>query len=98
MDTHFFAYLAGIFDGEGCVGIYSIGVGKTKVLTVAVHMTEKHVVELFHQQFGGSFYFKPRRKEHHKDQWCWVVKRSRALKAMEAMSPWLRIKRLPVEG
>lgn len=51
-------YLAGIIDGEGCIRIdrakSSIGNTTIYAAVIQVGMVEKHVPELFYEQFGGS--------------------------------------------
>lgn len=65
------SYLAGLFDGEGCVTISRHEPnGKTTsknvryVMHVAVAMQGLPLLEKFHKAFGGSIYFNRQRKVH----------------------------------
>src|SRR5678816_119484 len=55
-------YLAGFFDGEGCVHINKLKrYGHYNYrLTVMFSQATKQVVDMIHQQFGGSFYHEER--------------------------------------
>jgi intein-encoded DNA endonuclease-like protein len=46
-------YIAGFFDGEGCVGISTRGRGKHPYLRVSVTNTNKEILLLMKAQFGG---------------------------------------------
>jgi hypothetical protein len=86
------AYLAGILDGEGHLGMYSRGQGRKKLRPVMeVKMTDKQVIELLAATFGGSVY-KTALVPGRKQQWRWRIKDNRALGAHKAMLPYLRIK------
>ena len=62
------SYLAGVFDGEGCISAqhkehYTYGTHRVGVpgrlytrLYVNVAMTSQSVVRLFHERFGGGFH------------------------------------------
>jgi hypothetical protein len=46
------AYLAGFFDGEGCIGMYDKGTSKGLKVTVA--QIDSKPIELFQSVFGGN--------------------------------------------
>jgi len=70
-------YLAGLFDGEGCAGVYrhksnSSRAGFTYVSLLTVHMCDASPVEQFHDCFGGTFDF-VNRKLPRKGIFRWTV-------------------------
>lgn len=78
---HLDSYLAGIFDGEGCVTAQMYNPeaargkrGQTR-LQVIVGMQSKRPVEMFHQRFGGSL------KKYGK-MWQWYIIGSKAREAL----------------
>lgn len=93
------AYLAGVVDGEGTVGLYICGTHKKEMLpTIEVKMTTKHIIELFHETFGGAFWERPPPKKfpHHKTQWRWRLRGVRAVKVYKQLKPYLRLKYMDV--
>jgi len=79
-----FAYLAGIFDGEGCVHESRSG---TYYFTVANQ--DLQTCQLFCEHFGGSVHFDKRDK-------CfrWMATGKAAKRTTKALLPYLRIKKL----
>ena len=91
------AYVAGIIDGEGCIGIY-----KTKYryyLTVAVHMTDEWMVTWLASLFSGSknTYTHYRKRSNCKPEWAWQIQGKRALVFLELILPYLKLKRPQAE-
>ena len=83
-------YLAGIFDGEGCVHR-----AKNGRVWVKFSNTHRPTCELF-LRFGGSVQRKePPKKSHHKQCWDWVATGQAALLARHWLNPFLRLKRIP---
>lgn len=89
------AYLAGIVDGEGTVQYLSKGVGRSPAFFMKVKMTDKPIVLLLHETFGGSLMFCKREKPHYKDQWRWSVSHKKAWATYAILEPFLRLKRMP---
>ena len=62
--------MAGFVDGEGSIGIYSVykykyGDGETKNVALQVSNTEKELVNLFKERFGGGITtVKPKMNRH----------------------------------
>ena len=90
-------YLAGIVDGEGCICIERTK-GRKKghtlrhVISLGVEMADREPLFLFKRWLGG--YFKSRkRKSHYKRQYTWKIAARKAVVALRAILPYLRIKR-----
>ena len=88
------AYIAGLFDGEGCV---EIGINsKTGVptgISVRIALTSKGVLKELQSVLGGSLFKHNNRKpDKWKDQWYWALHSSHALMFLRGVRPFLRIK------
>lgn len=81
-------YLAGLFDGEGCVGIYSNGVGYL-ACSVQIELKYLPVLEQIAEQFGGYIYSRDSRDTH---QWC-SRKRSIVENFLTTVAPHLHEKK-----
>jgi len=88
-------YLAGLFDGEGCV---TIGLAKGKarrqpmhILHCALSMTDEPAVKTYYDRFGGQF-DGPIHRPDRQPQWRWRVCANDALKFLLVMKPYLRVK------
>jgi len=89
------AYLAGLFDGEGCV---TIGLTKGKARLQPMHllicvlsMTTHDAVKEYHDRFGGLF-DGPIVRPPRQDMWRWRVNANKALKFLKVMRPYLKVK------
>lgn len=94
------AYLAGLFDGEGCIslsrGVSSYNDRSYHQLMITVGMANKEGVEMFHREFGGTF--TAIEKVHLNPNWStiyrWQVSSGKdCSKFLEVIGPYLRIKR-----
>jgi hypothetical protein len=92
-EEHELIYLAGYFDGEGCVSITSHG--SMPQLTVTVQTSDKAILELFAECFGGRI----RTINYRADKPCkrqmysWERYSSNGQIVLEALLPWLRGKK-----
>ena len=94
MDTDLLAYIAGFFDADGSVGVYSTNC-KTSLrgihLALKATITQKKKMSLFDvllENFGGSL-----QHRHGKSrEWQWVVSTQGALYFLETICPYLRVK------
>lgn len=90
-------YLAGLFDGEGCVTIYkrpSIGKQSPNFsLRISVTQTVRIVPEMFRHRFGGSLLVERRAHKNWKDCYDWVATSNIAARALASMLPYLIVKR-----
>lgn len=86
-------YLAGVFDGEGCISITKSYEHRGSALLCHVRMCNKEVPELFQKTFGGSLLFTPSRNERWRDLWSWQVACKVALAFLTALEPYLIVKK-----
>lgn len=88
------AYLAGIFDGEGCVHIKrnkrkDCPKGIQYELIATVRMSNEYICRLFQMAFGGRIYQCKKREIYHKQLWQWIVASHQASDFLETLSPYL---------
>ena len=89
-------YLAGFFDGDGSIGIYSTGSGKYKdkvyakrhVLQIILCQSTRDVLDDFHNLFDGNIYWFKRERV-----WRWYISSLAAEKFLIQIEPYLRIKK-----
>lgn len=87
------AYLAGFFDGEGCVQIVKPHGTSLFVLSILVTNTDRNVLTLFQGEWGGSVVGPRKRKPGHKDIYVWRVDAKKAEKALLDLRKFLVVKR-----
>lgn len=91
------SFLAGFFDGEGCVRINSrVASPKSKRLNYQVQVvighTNKPILDWIAGLFGGNVL--PRKSARNvKQQWFWCVYGDKARTFLQTISPHARIKR-----
>src|SRR5207253_8426340 len=100
-DNERFAYLAGIMDGEGCIGAWNRrskneGRKRHAELSLRVCMTTPFAVTMLHDAFGGSL-FAERSRTGRRQTFAWVVCHRKAESALRALLPFLREKREQAE-
>ena len=101
-------YMAGLFDGEGCVEYTQRFEKKRKnkpkgylcrVICCEMAMTDEPVMRWFHKKLGfGQFRLLIKSKQaggkpHHKDQWRWRCMHRNAYKFAKLIIPHSRVKR-----
>ena len=89
------SYLAGLFDGEGCISVVrEIRRNKEKVkLAAEVGMTEIAPLYIFNRVFGGSIITRAPRKSGHKEIYRWRVQGTKAQLFLKSMEPYLIVKK-----
>ena len=102
MTTEQLAYLAGLFDGEGSVGLYVNNPKATDhhsiVLRVSVSNTDRGVLEWAKATVGsGSIRQKEDSQHTRKTAWVWSLCSCQAVDFLEHILPWLHIKTAQVE-
>lgn len=92
-EEHELIYLAGYFDGEGCVSITSHG--SMPQLTVTVQTSDKEILDLFAECFGGRVRKVTYRssKACRRQMYSWERYSSNGQPVLEALLPWLRGKK-----
>jgi hypothetical protein len=82
------AYIAGIIDGEGYIGVYG-GKQKKHVLTVGVKMCDPEAIGAIVDAFGGT-------NSGYENEFAyvfrWVVQTGRAYEFLKAIRPYLKVK------
>jgi len=90
-------YLAGLFDGEGYIGITRMVSQKGYIgycLYAGVNMVDKEPPELFHKYFGGSLNLRQAYKDPAtRPTWRWQVESKKAYEFITILQPCLRVKK-----
>lgn len=82
------SWAAGLFEGEGTVGIV-----KNRVVA-AIHMTDRDILEKMLENFGGKIYDCKKQQEHHKESWKWVISSSEfAIEFLNEIYPFMGTRR-----
>lgn len=99
-------YIAGLFDGEGCITLSKASRLREKrktptyVLRARIRMTDGALVKWLHAVIGGRYYAqrKPSQNpERRKPYYEWGVAGKNAVKFLQQVFPYLRVKRLQAE-
>lgn len=85
-------YLAGIVDGEGCVGLHSRGKRGSKRFIISVKMTAEGLIRELQSNFGGAVRKCPAQSIGWKDQWRWTLQGKPAMALYDQIKSTLRIK------
>ena len=83
-------YLAGFFDGEGC--ITTGGGHDLPHLRVAVAQVDQAILVEFKQWFGGNIYLLTAGIPHRRDSYQWVIGGKPAAKCLGQLLPYLQQK------
>lgn len=95
MNNDELAYIAGIFDGEGCINFTSQkGFAYPRVI---VANTDYRIIQHFSKCFGGAIVKLKKTNDKWKDSWQWILTWSSAIDFLEQIHPWLIIKRQQAE-
>lgn len=86
------AYTAGVIDGEGSIYIVKSSKRGQQKLHVEVHMTSYVITKWLQDIFGGFHGFRGAQKPNHKDSYLWGVCDGKALKFLELVLPYLKLK------
>lgn len=100
-DKALVAYLAGIFDGEGCAHIASVNMSKYTGYPVTGYRVDVHItntsldlVKWLVRNFGGVYYHVPMNNKNWKEAYRWVPKGKKNKEEMFlAILPYLVVKR-----
>jgi hypothetical protein len=93
------AYIAGIIDGEGWIGIHHVGSGGGSSrrpgqyrMCVEVGNTNEAIIQFLHRRLGGSTSFRSA-KGAAKAHWKWASSSYVAMFVLDAVLPYLIIKK-----
>jgi hypothetical protein len=98
------AYLAGVVDGEGCIGFHLCSnkfnrrINPIFAPEVTVVNSNRELLEWLQARFGGRLNTRKREKEHHKQTWCWRVGNRQAYEVCRLIAPLLICKRVQAEA
>ena len=110
--TNELAYIAGLFDGEGCIQHKQIMDTKRKDkprrykvwrITMEISMTDKDLVEWVHRTLGEGTVLinvknkSPSSKPHWKTQWRWRCGHRQAYRVCKLLWPFIQLKMPQVE-
>lgn len=90
------AYIAGVIDGEGSIGVYSTSKCKSSTLQVVINMTDQEAINLAYSMFGGKLYSQVGRAGDRR-LYRWIVTGKRAQEVLVLIKPFIRVKRLQLE-
>jgi hypothetical protein len=81
------AYIAGIIDGEGWVGI-----NQTNPV-ISISNTNYSLMEYLIDKIGGIVCKKPKYKEQHNQAWQWEISGDRARVLLDTVRPYMILKK-----
>ena len=94
------AYIAGLFDGEGCIRINKNSAKHNYyTMHVMVNMSWQWMPEFLRCCFGGAVHKRKMDKYYPnaKDQWCWLINGQEAVEFLTSVMPYLKLKRAEAE-
>lgn len=96
MDTNVLAYLAGIVDGEGYIGIKRANrkdsVSPIFHERIQVRMINEEAIKLLAETLGGNYYAESMAQRGGRPLFCWQASDAQAAGILRALLPYLRIK------
>jgi hypothetical protein len=90
------AWMAGFFDGEGCITIRSTKKQPTPSSLLTVCNTKKESLKVFQFYFGGKILYRDllnRRKQNKKPEYRWNCPKREDVEFIKTILPFLVIKR-----
>ena len=85
------AYLAGIIDGEGCIGFTRVR-GQL-IPRITVTNTDRCLIEDLKHYFGGHIIYRKAHQSGWKPSMHWTLQNSNAVKLLDKVYKYLRIKK-----
>jgi hypothetical protein len=89
------AYVAGFFDGEGCVGFSRAR--RSVFPRILVTNTNRAILEELRTSFGGDIKPLALRRKNWKQGWSWRLSWSAAVSFLAEIKPWLQLKNAQAE-
>ena len=89
-------YAAGFMDGEGCINVSSCRT--STYIRVLIVNTNREVLELFQQRWGGDIAQNKRHKAHWKVSYTWRVSHAACREFLNDIYPFLVIKKKQAEA
>lgn len=102
VDSHVLAYLAGIVDGEGYIGIKRTtrkdSISPIFHERIQVRMIHEPAIKLLADTLGGNYYRESMAQRQGRQLYCWQASDAIACNILRALLPHLRIKRSNAEA
>lgn len=89
-------YAAGFMDGEGCINVASCR--STTYIRILIVNTNREVLELFKQRWGGDIAENKRHKANWKISFTWRVSYAACLNFLKEIFPFLVVKKKQAEA
>ena len=90
------AYIAGIVDGEGSIGLWHHK-NETHMPNVSIVNNSLELLEWIKLRIGGTIVSKKKRLKHHRNSYCLSVRQDRAIRFLNEIKKFLIIKKLQAE-
>lgn len=87
------SYFAGFVDGEGCIGIVDSYSSSLYHLQLTVSQVKPEVLRLLRRRFSGSVMKSALRSANHRDIFIWKCESKKAEECLEALIPFLIVKK-----
>ena len=97
VSTEEVAYFAGLFDGEGHVGIWCHTQGRQYYLQAEITNTHQGIIEQLQNKFAGYIYSMKRYSSNHRPTWGWRLQSRSAFNFLKIIYPYSRIKTQQIE-
>ena len=103
------AYLAGLIDGEGYIGILKVKRGNKKIFhstkeyfyqpVFKLAMTDREIIEYYYKSLGGNFEIRKlsEKKTNWKDCYTWTVRSAKCIEILKLIYPYMRVKKQEVD-
>lgn len=91
------AYIAGIVDGEGSIGLWRHHKNETHTPNVTVANNSLELLQWIRAKVGGTIVSKKKRLEHHQNSYAWSVRQDRAIRFLNDIKEFLIVKRPQAE-
>lgn len=91
------AYLAGLFDGEGCI-TFRYGNNRNKTPAITITNNNEAIIRYIYLIYGGNVYKKWKKSEKHSDCFVWqATKQIQRIHFIKDIRPYVKIKKEVVE-
>ena len=91
------AYITGIVDGEGSIGLWRHHKNETHTPNVTVANNDLKLLHWIQSRVGGTIVSKKKRQAHHHDSYAWSIRQDRAIRFLNDIKCYLITKRRQAE-
>lgn len=96
-ETAELAYAAGLVDGEGCVGAYSLKHNQHQIVQVTIANTNEAMIAWLNARWPGSVQYNAKHRTGWKPVWRWTLSSRKAEMFLRNILPFLIVKRPQAE-